>query len=101
MVTVPKENLVRSEPYRRLVASLPCRACGLEGYSQAAHVPTDGKGMKASDDEIFPLCCTRPGVVGCHTEYDQYRMFPDSQETRRVGRQWAAETRAILGRRSE
>ena len=92
----PKAIVVRSKAYLRLVASLPCRACGMEDYSQAAHVPADGKGMKQSDLETFPLCCTRPGVVGCHTEFDQYMMFSDSRETRSVGRQWASETRALL-----
>lgn len=72
--TYPKEAPVRSESYRRWVASLPCAGCGVEGYSQAAH-PNRGKGMaiKASDLLCFPLCCDRPGVVGCHTAHDQRR----------------------------
>ncbi len=94
----PKAEIVRDKSYRRWVAGLACRACGLDGWSQAAHVPPDGKGIKQSDTEIFPLCCTRPGVIGCHAEYDQYIMIPDSQEARRVGRQWAAETRAMYER---
>ncbi|WP_258304996.1 hypothetical protein, partial [Escherichia coli] len=40
---VAKEAPVRSEPYRRAVASLPCVICGVHGYSQAAHANT-GKG---------------------------------------------------------
>ena len=96
----PKAERWESKPYRRLVAGLPCRACGMEGYSQAAHVPASGKQMKESDTELFPLCCTRPGIVGCHYEFDQYIMFP-AQEARAIGRQWARETRGLLGLKGE
>ena len=34
---IAKDNPVRSQQYLRLVASLPCIACGIQGYSQAAH----------------------------------------------------------------
>ena len=43
---IPKAAPVRSEAYRRAVASLPCIACGIQGYSQAAHLPPEAKGMK-------------------------------------------------------
>lgn len=68
----PKAKPVRNEKYRRWVASLPCMACGIEGYSQAAH-PNQGRGLgqKASDLDCFPLCCTRPGHMGHHVEHDQ------------------------------
>ena len=92
----PKAVIVRSKAYLRLVASLPCINCGLHDYSQAAHVPASGKGMKESDFSTFPLCCNRPGVNGCHQNFDLYAMFPDSQETREVGSRWASETRALL-----
>lgn len=88
----PKRTTVRSESYRRLVASLPCKACGIQEYSQAAHVPPDGKGMKQDDREIFALCCTRIGVTGCHQDFDQYRMFPRYQAMT-VARAWADDTR--------
>ena len=42
---VAKAMPVRSEAYRRAVASLPCIACGIQGYSQAAHLPPEAKGM--------------------------------------------------------
>jgi hypothetical protein len=90
----PKAVYVRDKAYLRRVAGEPCMACGIEGYSQAAHVPADGRAIKQSDLETFPLCCARPGVNGCHADFDQYRMFPDSQETRRMGRQWAQEIAA-------
>lgn len=47
---VAKAAPVRSEAYRRAVASLPCAICGVYGYSQAAHANTGkGMGMKAAD----------------------------------------------------
>ena len=42
---VAKAAPVRSQDYRRAVASLPCAYCGIEGYSQAAHLPPEAKGM--------------------------------------------------------
>lgn len=87
----PKSAPVRNEAYRRLVASLPCIACGIHGYSQAAHLPPDGKGIKQGDDLIFPLCCVRVGVPGCHQDFDHYRMFPKAAAMT-VGRAWAADT---------
>ena len=93
---VEKENPLRSEAYRRAVASLPCIHCGIEGYSQAAHLPPEAKGMKQSDLLTFPLCCTRVGIAGCHQDYDQYRLFPRAAAMA-VGRAWAADTqRRIL-----
>ncbi len=67
--------MIRSEPYRRFVASLPCIHCGLEGYSQAAHANNaifgKGLGQKAHDCYLFPLCADRPGVQGCHSKWDR------------------------------
>jgi hypothetical protein len=67
----PKSRPVRSESYRRWVASLPCIACGIEGWSQAAH-PNHGKGlgMKTTDLDCFPLCAPRFGLPGCHYQHD-------------------------------
>lgn len=71
-VPVPKVKPERDEAYRRLVASLPCDYCGLDGYSQCAH-PNTGKGVgtKADDKRSFPLCADRPGQAGCHSRFDQ------------------------------
>ena len=59
----------------RAVAALPCACCGIVGYSQAAHSnrAEDGKGLglKAFYRATFPLCCARPGEVGCHIRHDQ------------------------------
>lgn len=90
-VAQPKTEAVRSEAYRRLVAAMPCKACGIQGYSQAAHLPPDGKGVKQDDRLIFPLCCTRPGITGCHVDYDQYRMHPHEAAIA-IGLAWALET---------
>ena len=70
-IPIPKLKAIRSEAYRRWVATLPCAECGIQGYSQAAH-PNQGRGLgqKASDDLVFPLCCVRPGHMGCHQMHD-------------------------------
>ncbi len=78
-VRFPKENAVRSEPYRRLIAALPCARCGIVGYSQAAHPPTTGKGIKQDDRLCIPLCCDRPELRGCHTLIDQYILMPHDE----------------------
>lgn len=98
IVPVQKAEIVRSEPYRRLVASLPCAHCGIVGYSQHAHV-NEGKGMglKADDRAGMPLCCARPGEEGCHSAFDQYRLLPGGRDGHRAaGARWAAETRATI-----
>ena len=67
---------MNSDLHRRNVASLPCAECSIEGYSQCAHANNSffgkGRGIKSSDLATFPLCCTRPGEVGCHVRHDQY-----------------------------
>ena len=65
MTSYFKTKLFRSEPFRKLVASLPCQSCGSEG-TQAAH-RNQGKGLalKTSDALVVALCPT------CHHELDQ------------------------------
>ena len=97
VVQVPKAAPVRNEAYRRAVASLPCAICGMPGYSQAAH-GSEGKGMgiKACDLTLFPACCDRPGVRGCHSQLDQGAMFTKAVR-RELEPVWAADTqRRIL-----
>ena len=89
---IEKENAVRSEPYRRLVAAYPCKLCGIHGFSQAAHVPPSGKGIKTDDRLTFPLCCARPGIVGCHTPFDQFKTFSKAVAIE-IGTGWAADMR--------
>lgn len=94
---VTKDNPVRNEEYRRAVASLPCVICGVPGYSQAAH-GSEGKGMgiKACDLTLFPACCDRPGVRGCHSQLDQGALFTKAVR-RELEPVWAADTqRRIL-----
>ena len=92
---VEKENMLRSEAYRRLFPRFPCINCGKVGRSQHAH--TNGgkaKGMKNDDRDAMPLCADEPNSVGCHTLFDLYRLIPGGREAHvEQGKQWAAETR--------
>lgn len=84
---------MQSPAYREIVASLPCKYCGIAGFSQAAHPSTGRGGAEKTDDRrVFPLCCARPGIVGCHTAFDQQALF--TKEARRIIEDvWAADTR--------
>ena len=95
---IEKDNPLSSEPYRRLVAALPCAHCGIEGYSQHAHENQGkGKGIKLDDRRAMPLCCTRPGIEGCHVAFDQYRLLPGGRDAHREAmRTWGAQTRAMV-----
>lgn len=70
-VTIPKTLRFESEPYRRLVASMPCAICGAVGISQACHLNGGGMGTKHDDRLIFPACADQPGRRGCHMRNDQ------------------------------
>lgn len=87
-----KTEIVRSEAYRRLVAAMPCAACGCSPC-QAAH-PNTGKGMamKTDDRLCFPLCGPQPGRPGCHALFDQGAMF-DKAARRAIEPAWGADTR--------
>lgn len=77
VVRAKEPDPVRDEAHRRRVAGLPCFACRIQGYSQAAHPNTGkAKGKKLSDADCFPLCCARLGVKGCHAQFDQYELVP-------------------------
>jgi hypothetical protein len=90
---VTKDAPVRSEAYRRAVASLPCAICGVPGYSQAAHANQGkGMGMKACDLTCFPACGPRPGFQGCHAALDQGALFLKAVR-RELEPVWAADTR--------
>lgn len=89
---VEKSAPVRSEAYRRAVASLPCAICKVPGHSQAAHANTGkGMGLKACDLTLFPACCDRPGVQGCHAKLDQGALFAKAVR-RELEPVWAADT---------
>lgn len=84
--------IVRSEPYRRMVADMPCICCGKPGPSQCAHANTGkGMGMKASDLDTFPLC------ADCHRDFDQGAMFSKA-DRRDIERQWIEQTQAAITR---
>ena len=88
----PIPKAVRSEPYRRAVATLPCAICGVPGYSQAAHANTGkGMGMKACDLTCFPACGPRLGFQGCHAALDQGALFLKAVR-RELEPVWAADT---------
>lgn len=89
---IPKAAPVRSEAYRRAVATLPCAICGVPGYSQAAHANQGkGMGMKACDLTCFPACGPRPGEQGCHAALDQGALFMKAVR-RELEPVWAADT---------
>jgi len=93
---VHKERPIRSETYRRAVASLPCVICGVPGYSQAAHANTGkGAGIKTSDLTCFPACADRPGVRGCHSKLDQGALYP-KHIRQQLEQAWAADTQRRL-----
>lgn len=93
VLSQPKEDVVRSEAYRRVVATMPCVMCGIAGYSQCAHANVGkGAGIKASDLESFPACCDRPGVRGCHGQLDQGALFAKAVR-RALEPAWSADTR--------
>lgn len=93
---VEKQGAVVSEAYRRLVAALPCKVCGIAGISQAAHPNTNkGAGLKTDDRECFPLCCDQPGRVGCHPKFDQGALFTKAVR-RELEPVWGADTRRAI-----
>jgi len=100
-ITLPKEELLRSESYRRLVAAMPCKACGIQGYSQHAHENMGkGLGLKVDDRRGFALCTVVPGRVGCHELFDQYQLVEGGREAHRLlGEHWAVETRREIEQR--
>lgn len=91
----PKVPKVRSEPYRRYVASLPCYRCGIHGYSQAAHAD-DGKGMGLKTDDLtcYPLCGPHHSVgmfmlPGCHDYVGRHMLRDDRRGFEQAGAAWA------------
>lgn len=94
VVPLSKAVVVRNRAYRMLVAALPCIHCGIEGHSQAAHGPSLGKGLKASDRELFPLCTVSGN--DCHGKFDRYELM-NRWDREIAGAMWAARTRLKLG----
>jgi len=93
---IAKENAIEHEGYRRLVAKLPCKVCGIFGQSQAAHPNTGkGQGIKTDDRECFPLCADSPGRRGCHPQFDQGALFSKAVR-RELEPVWGADTRRAI-----
>lgn len=91
----PKARIVRSEKHRRWVASLPCIACGVEGFSQAAHANHGkGLGMKTCDTHTFPLCAPHWGLIGCHQQHDLC-IDMSRDERRELEARYIAQTQAM------
>lgn len=86
---------MRSESYRRFVASHACFGCGIQGYSQCAHENLHkGMSLKVCDLRSFPLCGPRFGLIGCHQQFDIG--IDCARETRReLGRQYVEKMQAI------
>lgn len=93
-----KEQPVRSEPYRRLVALMDCISCGKQNRSQHAHTNAGkAKGLKNDDRDAMPLCADEPGLEGCHQKFDNYRLVPGGRPAHaELGRMWAAQTREAI-----
>lgn len=86
--------------YFKRVAALPCAECGIWFYSQVAHSnrAEDGKGLglKAHYKATFPLCCTRPGELGCHYRHDNcIGMTREEADERTTG--YIVKTKLMLG----
>lgn len=95
VIPIEKMNPLRSESYRRFVASFPCFDCGISGYSQCAHENVyKGLSMKVGDDRTFPLCGPRFGLLGCHQEFD-LGLGLDRDERRDQGRVWVERMQAL------
>ena len=95
---IVKENAIRHEGYRRLVASMRCCWCGREGRSNHAH-ENEGKGMslKLDDRRAMPLCVDDMGLHGCHYAFDQYSLIDGGRYAHvELGRAMAAATRQAI-----
>jgi len=72
----PKIAIFRNEELRRVVALVPCAACGAIGRTQCAHIGglKQGKGakLKVPDSHVASLCTVTLGFLGCHEKFDQY-----------------------------
>lgn len=92
VVSVPKEVLLRSRPYRMWVASHPCALCGWP-ETQAAHENL-GKALqgKVCDSRTFPLCISHGGHMGHHYMFDNY-VDIDRKEARELGARLSAQMR--------
>jgi len=95
VVLVPKAVILRSEPYRRYVASQECFSCRLQGFSQAAHANEgNGVALKVCDSRIWSLCAPHHGLIGCHQQFDLAIDMGSRDERRELANKWVVEMRA-------
>jgi hypothetical protein len=90
-VVVEKDGAVRSEGYRRLVASMACARCGRAAPSQHCHLDL-GKGgaIKTDDRMAWPGCADGPSFIGCHTIIGGSGIFAKTERR-------AVEAQLVLG----
>jgi hypothetical protein len=87
---------------RLFVASLPCAACGIVGYSVSAHLLGNGGiGRKKDHTTTGPLCRARGILPGCHNMYDERRYLFDSMYPEFNAVEVAAETERAWVQRSD
>ncbi len=94
LAAVPKVVPLRSESYRRFVASQECFLCRLEGFSQCAHENL-GKALqgKVCDSRTWPGCGPHHGLVGCHAQFDLGLDGLTRDERRDMGSRLSAQMR--------
>jgi len=76
MLMFPKPIYIKSKPFLKWVASLPCMNCKVSGSTQAAHLYREGKkakGKKSCDSQARPLC--HEGANNCHYKLDRYQLW--------------------------
>lgn len=95
-VPVPKENPLQHEGYIRLVRSMPCKGCGIAGFTQFCH-SDEGKGLGIKSDcrAGWPGCGPRPGINGCHYDVGTSG-FLGREGRRKFEREAAAQTRSEI-----
>ena len=86
----PKENVVVSEAYRRVVRGMHCARCGKPPQSQFCH-SDEGKGMGIKTDDRRGW----PGCAECHFLVGTSGTFRKA-ERRALDEQYSRETRALV-----
>ena len=92
VVSVPKEIILRSRPYRMWVATWPCDLCGWP-ETQCAHENL-GKALqgKVCDSKTFSACIAHGSHIGHHTMFDLY-IDISRDEARELGARLSAQMR--------
>jgi hypothetical protein len=93
VVSVPKEVIHRSRPYRMWVATHPCALCGWQ-ETQCAHENGVDKAKqgKVCDSRTFALCIPHGLHIGHHKMFDEY-IDISREEARELGAKLSAQMR--------